>query len=327
MSIKVFYCYAREDKALRATLEKHLGNLKRQELITGWSDRNIDAGKEWAKEIDCNLNTANVILLLISPDFMHSDYCCGKEMIHALERHENGTAKVIPIILRPVEYEGAPFSRLQALPTDAVPVTDRKWRTRDEAFLDIAQGIRKVVKELLSEQWVYDGNIHFYREQFEEALKAFERAISLDHANALAFLGQGETLCQLISQQTSPFLDDRNQKALTAFEQAISLDTTNARAYVGKGKSLFNLADPFFEEPEKGQMLEALEQAIRLDPKNAEAYLIMGDAFMALGRYKEAVSAYQRAIEVAPFFNRLAYKGKGNALYNLERYEEALIAY
>ena len=327
MSIKVFYCYAHEDKALRATLEKHLGNLKRQELITGWSDRNIDAGKEWAKEIDSNLNAANIILLLISPDFMHSEYCYSIEMRHALERHENGIARVIPIILRPVEYEGAPFSRLQALPTDAVPVTDRKWRTRDEAFLDIAQGIRKVVKKLLSEQSVYEGNIHFYREQYEQALKAFERAISLDQENTLAFLGQGETLCQLISQQTSPFLDDRNQNALAAFEQAISLDKTNARAYVGKGKILFNLAGPSFDEQENDQMLEALEQAFCLDPENADAYLIMGDAFMALDRYKEAASAYQRAIEVTPYFNKLAYKGKGNALYNLERYEEAITAY
>jgi hypothetical protein len=124
MSIKIFYCYAHEDKALRALLEKHLGNLKQQELITGWSDRNIDAGKEWAKEIDSNLNTANIILLLISPDFMHSEYCYSVEMKQALNRHENGSARVIPIILRHVEHEDAPFSRLQALPTDAVPVTD-----------------------------------------------------------------------------------------------------------------------------------------------------------------------------------------------------------
>ena len=148
MSIKIFYCYAREDKALRATLEKHLGNLKRQELITGWSDRNIDAGKEWAKEIDCNLKTANVILLLISPDFVHSEYCYSIEMMQALERHEKGTARVVPIILRHVEYEGAPFSRLQALPTGAVPVTDRKWRNRDEAFFDVAEGIRKAAEEI-----------------------------------------------------------------------------------------------------------------------------------------------------------------------------------
>src|SRR5437588_12178849 len=140
MSVKIFYCYANEDKKLREELEKHLGILKRQELITDWSDRNIDAGKDWVKEIDSNLNTANIILLLISPDFVHSDYCYSIEMKRALERHENGTASVIPIILRPGDYIGAPFSKLQALPVDAIPVTDRKkWCNRDEAFLNIVQ--------------------------------------------------------------------------------------------------------------------------------------------------------------------------------------------
>ncbi len=324
MSIKVFYCYAREDKGLRASLEKHLGNLKRQELITGWSERDIDAGKEWAKEIDRNLNTANIILLLISPDFMHSEYCYSIEMMHALERHENGTARVIPIILRPVEYEGAPFCRLQALPTDAIPVTDRKWRTRDEAFRDIAQGIRKVVNELLSEQFVYTGNIHFYREQYDDALKAFERAISINSTNVSAYVGQGETLLQLISKQDDGVGSVYHRKAITSFERAINLDNTSVRAYIGKGKALYALYEPFEEE---NQMLEALEQAISLDPENEDAYIIMGDVLMAFFRYKEAASAYQKAIEVATFFNRHAYNGKGNALYNLERYEETLIAY
>ena len=327
MSIKVFYCYAREDKALRATLEKHLGNLKRQELITGWSDRNIDAGKEWAKEIDSNLNAANIILLLISPDFMHSEYCYSIEMIHALERHENGTARVIPIILRHVEYEGAPFSRLQALPTGAVPITDRKWRNRDEAFYDVAQGIRKVVKELLSEQWLYEGNIHFYREEYEEALTAFERAICFDPTNTSAYIGQGETLVQLIPEQTGPFLDDRYEQALAAFERAIILDETNARAFVGKGKVLYNLAAPFINEGERAKIFAALERAIKLDPKNADAYTIKGDAFTASEQYEDAVRAYEKAIEVADFFNRYACNSKGDALYGLGRYEQAISAY
>lgn len=326
MSIKVFYCYAREDKAHRATLEKHLGNLKRLELITGWSDRNIDAGKEWAKEIDCNLNTANIILLLISPDFMHSEYCNSVEMKHALERHKNGTARVIPIILRHVEHEDAPFSRLQALPTGAVPITDRKWRTRDEAFLDVAQGIRKVVKELLSEQWVYEGNIHFYREQYEDALKDFERAISFDQTNASAYIGQGEALNQLTSIHPFP-VDERYEKALAAFGQAISLDKTNARAYVGKGRALFNINAPILEEKEGSQIWEALEQAISLDPKNADAYIVQGDAFTAIERYEKAISAYEKAIEVSTFFNRYASNGMGDALYSLGRYTEAIDIY
>ena len=149
-TMKVFYCYAREDKALRDELEKHLGNLKRQGRITGWHDRDINAGKEWEKEIDINLNTADIILLLISPDFIDSDYCYSIEMRRALERQYSGEARVIPIILRPVDWEEAPFSSLQVLPTDGKPVNSALWHNRDEAFFDIAKGIRKVVYELLA---------------------------------------------------------------------------------------------------------------------------------------------------------------------------------
>ena len=148
-AIKLFYCYAREDKALLAELEKHLGNLRRQGKITAWLDRDISAGKDWKKEIDINLNTADIILLLVSPDFIDSDFCYGVEMIRALERHQNNEARVIPVILRPVDWEDAPFSELQVLPADGKPVYSALWHNRDEAFWDIAKGIRKVVKEIL----------------------------------------------------------------------------------------------------------------------------------------------------------------------------------
>src|SRR5205823_14792646 len=101
-SIEIFFCYAREDERLRQGLEKQLRALRRQGLISVWHDRDINAGTEWEKEIDKHLNAAQVILLLISPDFMDSDYCYSSEMIRAMERHERGDAQVIPIILRPV---------------------------------------------------------------------------------------------------------------------------------------------------------------------------------------------------------------------------------
>lgn len=149
-TMKVFYCYAREDIVLRNELEKHLGTLKRTGKITGWYDRDISAGKEWEKEIDVNLNTADIILLLISPDFIDSDYCYSVEMKRALERHDNGEARVIPVILRPVDWEDAPFSMIQVLPTDGKPVNSTYWQYRDEAFSDIARGIRKVINEILA---------------------------------------------------------------------------------------------------------------------------------------------------------------------------------
>jgi superkiller protein 3 len=246
-------------------------------------------------------------------------------MTHALERQQNGTARVIPIILRHVEFEGAPFSHLQALPTGAIPVTDRKWRNHDEAFSIVAQGIKQVVRELISEQWLDEGNIHFYREQYEDALKAFKQAIFSNPANALAYIGQGQTLLQLAAHPVEPFvdLDTYYQEALVAFERAISLEETNTHAYTGKGKALLALL-PLAEVED---ILKACSQAMRLDPKNADAYIVQGDAYMYLDRYSDAITAYEKAIEVAIFFNRYACNKKGDALYELERYEEALTAY
>src|SRR5579871_1216010 len=138
--MELFYSYSHKDEELRETLETHLSPLKRQGVIAGWHDRRISAGTEWADQIDEHLNSAQIILLLISADFLASDYCYDKEMTRAMERHEAGAARVIPIILRPCDWHGAPFGKLQALPKDAKPITD--WSNRDAAFLDVAQGIR-----------------------------------------------------------------------------------------------------------------------------------------------------------------------------------------
>ena len=148
--IEVFYSYAHEDESLRAELEKHLSLLKRQRLIAGWHDRQILAGTDWSQAIDTHLERASVILLLVSADFLASDYCYGIEMERALERHQANEARVIPILLRPVDWNNAPFAHLQALPTDAKPITS--WRNRDVAFTDVAAGIRRVIEDLSSVQ-------------------------------------------------------------------------------------------------------------------------------------------------------------------------------
>jgi two-component system response regulator MprA len=149
-AVEVFYSYAPSDVRLRNQLSKHLSNLKRQGLITGWHDRDISAGADWETMVDTHLNSAQIILLLISPDFMASDYCYSKEMKRALERHEAGEARVIPIVLRSVLWEGAPFGKLRFLPSNGKPVTSRSWHNKDEAFLDITRGIHKVVEEIRS---------------------------------------------------------------------------------------------------------------------------------------------------------------------------------
>lgn len=144
--IEVFFSYAHEDENLRNELAKHLSVLRRKGIITAWYDRDISAGTEWKNQINEHLETAKVILLLVSADFVASDYCYDIELKRAMERHEAKEARVIPIILRAVDWRDTPFRKLQALPKDALPVNS--WDDRDEAFTDIARGIRRAVEEL-----------------------------------------------------------------------------------------------------------------------------------------------------------------------------------
>lgn len=142
--VKVFFSYSHDDEIYRDQLEKHLSLLKRQHLIDAWHDRRILAGSALDNSISDELETANIILLLVSASFIASDYCYSREMTRALERHDCGDAVVIPVILRPCDWHQAPFGKLMATPRDGLAVT--KWTNCDEAYTDIAKEIRKVVE-------------------------------------------------------------------------------------------------------------------------------------------------------------------------------------
>lgn len=145
--LKLFFSYAHEDEAFKNKLNKHLKMLQRLNIISTWQDRDISAGSEWEQEILENLETADIILLLVSDNFLASDYCWDKEMERALQRHQEGTARVIPIILKPVDgWYQAPFGKLQALPKDAKPISS--WSNEDEAYTNIAAEIRKVAENM-----------------------------------------------------------------------------------------------------------------------------------------------------------------------------------
>ncbi len=146
--VELFYSYSHKDEKLRGELVKHLSILKRRGVISSWSDREIGAGEEWRGAIDEHLNSAGIILLLISADFIDSDYCYDIEMTRAMERHKSGEARVIPIFLRQVNWKGAPFGELQALPTDTKPVSS--WDDPDEAFTIVSDGIQKAVEKLIA---------------------------------------------------------------------------------------------------------------------------------------------------------------------------------
>jgi len=144
--VEVFYSYAQTDEPLCKELEKHLSLLRQQGIITEWHHRKIVAGTEWQHAIDTHLMTASVVLLLISADYLASDYCYGTEMQRALARHATGDACVIPVLLRPVDWQGAPFAHLQCSPRNHQPITS--WSNRDEAFREVARAIREAIDHL-----------------------------------------------------------------------------------------------------------------------------------------------------------------------------------
>jgi hypothetical protein len=142
----LFFSYSHADENLRDQLEKHLVGLQRQGIISSWHDRRITAGTELADAIDSHLDAADVILLLISPDFIASDYCYEREMNRAMERHRKGEARVIPVILRPCDWKDLPFGKFLATPTDGRAIT--MWPNSDEAFLDVVTSIKRALNEM-----------------------------------------------------------------------------------------------------------------------------------------------------------------------------------
>ena len=278
--ISVFISYAHEDEPWRQRLEAHLSLLRRQGLIANWHDRQILAGEEWACAIDEHLETALITLLLISSDFLASDYCYGIEMQRALELHKNGQVKVIPIILRPVDWEGAPFAHLQCLPRDARAITE--WDNRDAVFRDIVRGIRTAIEQFpltstvsqpvpvsskvpaelvfhpetsIAAEYINKGAVFGGLGRYVENLEAYQQALLLDPHNALAHIGKGNALYNL----------KQYDEAGPAYHEAILLAPDNVLAYIGRGRAL--CARDYCDEA-----LVVFEQAIHLDSENIDAY-------------------------------------------------------
>src|SRR5829696_9559989 len=165
--LRIFCSYSHKDEEYLNELRDSLQTLERQGLIQLWHDREITAGKEWREVIDEELQGADIILLLVSRDFIASDFAYEEEMKRAIERHERGETCVIPLIVRPTpSLEGAPFKNIQSIPRDMIPVT--AWDDRDKAWVNIEAEIRRVVEELLlkrkTQAPVEEGSIRLYRE-------------------------------------------------------------------------------------------------------------------------------------------------------------------
>ena len=137
--------YSHKDESYRQRLETSLAQLERDKLISTWYDREILPGGTWDREINENLDSAAIILLLVSPDFLASEYINSYELSRALERQRSGSAIVVPIILRPSDLKkDSPLKALQALPSEGRPIS--KWGNRDKAWLDITRGLRRLIE-------------------------------------------------------------------------------------------------------------------------------------------------------------------------------------
>ena len=185
--IEVFFSYSREDKPLRDKLEKHLISLKRQGVISLWHDRQIVAGSKWEEEIDHHMRTADIILLLVSPDFVASKYCYEIELPDAMARHDAGEAYVVPILLRPVAgWKNLPFAKLQVYPSGGLAVT--RWGNEDDAFVDVAEEIEVAVEKLLEQR----------REGERLNLEKMQRERDEQESKWVGKGGVGQWLCETI---------------------------------------------------------------------------------------------------------------------------------
>jgi hypothetical protein len=241
----VFVSYANADDDLRKELDKHLSLLKKQHLIKIWHDQDISAGTEWEREIHAHLSTADIILLLISPDFMASKYCFSIEMERAMERHKRGEAQVIPIIVRPVDWQNAPFSKLQILPTGAKPIRSSKWQYLDEALLDVVEGIRKVI-EASPGQKIQSHHPPFLQKS-DQAPKEKEETHNLDVPSLPA-----------IKTDIWRKLTNEEEGIVAAYDQALANEE-----YAGGRASLFQEKITFLKRLERyGEALAVCNQAL-----------------------------------------------------------------
>jgi tetratricopeptide (TPR) repeat protein len=251
-AVEMFFSYSHKDEELRDELSKHLAILKRQGVITAWHDRKIGGGNEWSHEIDEHLNSADIILLLVSSDFLASDYCYDIEVKRAMERHNEGDARVIPVVLRPVDWKGAPFDKLQSLPKDAKPVT--AWPSRDEAFLNVVHGIRAAAEELLIRK-------------LDHLLASFTKVSSLKNwPNAISL---GERILNELPDHAPAYQTIRSRTAAAYVKRWSRYLEQSDSSWRGYSVEIRTKRHENAKEIRQA-ILADLDRAIKLDPDNAE---------------------------------------------------------
>ena len=277
--VSIFYSYAHKDESLRDELDTHLALLQRTGLLSEWHDRQIQPGRHWAEEISAHIEHADLILLLVSADFIASDYCWSQEMTRALERHKAGEARVVPIILRPVDWQIAPFATLQALPTNATPVTS--WPDRDAAWTDVAKGIRRVIEGTAAEP--LPSRSADSRRSGEWTTMAAEKVLH-DHSVSIG------------GQVTGSVIVTGNRNVVTLDYQHVSLPpatSVDIRAELEAIRvALMGLATPDRRKIENA-LTEAQDEVAKVTPEKEE----VGKTLERALEYAQKAEGFARSIE------------------------------
>ncbi|MCF4967724.1 toll/interleukin-1 receptor domain-containing protein [Nostoc sp. CMAA1605] len=329
-SIEVFISYHEKDEEFRQELEKHLASLRRQEVISSWHDRKIIPGQDIKGEIDQRLNQAGLILLLISPDFLDSDYHWTVEVTRALEQNAAKKTCVIPVLLRHVDWDVPRLKELLPLPKNRKPI--KSWADRDEAFVEVVKGIREAIA-LLMAQLVENESTHqattkaqedlqyqvttlineadSLREgkNFEEAILKYKAAISLEPNSLYAHNGLGITL----------YNQGKLEEAIASYRQALNIDPNFAKAHNGLGNTLY-------DQGKLEKAIASYRQALKFDPSYAKAYYNLGNTLYDQGKVEEAIASYRQVLNIDPNYAK-AHNNLGLALYAQKKLEEAIASY
>ena len=143
---KIFISYAREDRGWVDKLKNHLASLQRKGLVESWDDSSIWPGKEWNASIMKALGEADIYILMVTVDFIASDYINQNELPVALKRAEGEeNVQIVPVIVRPCNWFTEFYNSYQALPKDGKPIST--WDNEDKAYLDVVEGLMKLIPQ------------------------------------------------------------------------------------------------------------------------------------------------------------------------------------
>ena len=351
--LKVFLSYSHRDEELCERFVVHLSQLKRDGLIEAWNDRRITAGTEWAGAIDEHLNSAHIIILLVSADFLASDYCNDIEMTRALERRQKGEARVVSVILKPCDWETSRFASLQALPKGGKPVVD--WKTEDHGFVDAVKGLRDLIVELCGSGPV---RVHVFQTAIRRQPWRWASGLVLAAAllacwrlwsNSQRHLNQGTDLLNVgLYAEAQPALE--RAKKLNPFSQAAgcgleAIELNAMRSNRVQFEQRLNQAnreyprcaylkvltgDQKYRLADREGAFADYQEAVKREPGLAEAYFDMGRILYLQGNPDSALEQYQKAAQLSPgtprYRNNLAdlYFQRGDYDKAIEQYGQVV---